>query len=194
VTVAVVKDDSVVYLKGFGTREAGTSQPVDGNTVFAIGSSSKAFTAAAVGMLVDEGRVEWDDRVTEHLPQFQLSDPYITREFTVRDLLTHRSGLERGEFIWYATDRNRDEILRRVRHLEPSWGFRSRYGYQNIMYLAAGEIIPAVTEQSWDDLVRERIFALLGMTRSSTSTLALRDQPNVATPHAEIDGQVRPIA
>ena len=192
VAVAVVKGDSMVYRKGFGTREAGTSQPVDGNTIFAIGSSSKAFTAAAVGMLVDEGKVEWDDRVIQHLPQFELSDPYITREFTVRDLLTHRSGLERGEFIWYAMDRDRDEILRRVRHLEPSWGFRSRYGYQNIMYLAAGQLIPAATGTSWDRFVEQHLFEPLGMSRSSTSVDSLSGLPNVASPHALVGG--KPVA
>lgn len=188
VAVAVVKNDSIVYLRGFGVREVGKAEPVDGNTVFAIGSSSKAFTAAAVGMLVDEGKVKWGDRATKYLPGFQLFDRYATRELTVRDLLTHRSGLERGEFSWYATENDRDEILRRVRHLEPSWGFRSRFGYQNIMYLAAGQVVPAVTGTSWDRFVEERIFAPLGMTRSSTSADSLRGLANVASPHALIDG------
>ena len=188
VAVAVIKDDSLVYLEGFGTREAGTEQAVDGNTVFAIGSSSKAFTAAALGMLVDEEKLEWDDPATEHLPELQLFDPYVTRELTVRDLLTHRSGLLRGEFSWYATDNDRAEVLRRVRFLEPAWSFRSRFGYQNIMYLAAGEVVPAVTGTSWDRFLEERLFEPLGMTRSSTSVDSLRGLENVASPHALVEG------
>jgi CubicO group peptidase (beta-lactamase class C family) len=192
--IAIVKDDAVVYARGFGVRELGGQDRVDENTVFAIGSASKAFTAAAVGMLVEEGKVAWDDAATRHLAGFQLFDPYATRELTVRDLLAHRSGLARGDQLWYATEFDRAEILRRVRYLEPSWSFRSQFGYQNLMYLAAGELVPAVHPgTSWDDFVRDRIFAPLGMRRSSTSTLALQGQPNVASPHARVDGRVRPI-
>lgn len=191
--VAIVKDDSIVYLEGFGTLEAGSARPVDGNTIFAIGSSSKAFTAAALGMLVDDGLLEWDDPATKHLPDLQLWDPHVTREITVRDLLTHRAGIARGEFIWYATDHDRDEILRRVRYLEPEWGFRSRFGYQNIMYLAAGQVVPTIAGGSWDDFVRARILAPLGMTRSSTTVRALDGVPNVASPHVLVDGEAVPV-
>ena len=191
--IAIVKDDSVVYAEGFGVRDLRTREPVNPNTLFAIGSASKAFTVAAVAMLVDEDEVEWDDPATEYLPDLQLFDSYASRELTVRDLLTHRSGLSRGDLLWYATDYDRDEILRRVRFLEPSWSFRSHFGYQNIMYLAAGQIIPDVTGESWDEFVDERIFTPLGMEASNTSTLALERMENVATPHAEIDDEVRPI-
>ncbi len=191
--IAVVKDDSVVYARGFGVRELGEPARVDERTLFAIGSSSKAFTAAAVAMLVDEDKVEWSDPATQHLPSFRLFDPYVTRELTVRDLLTHRSGLARGDLLWYGTDFDRDEILRRVRYLEPTWSFRSHFGYQNLMYLAAGQMLPRVTGKSWDEFVDERIFTPLGMNVSNTSTFELRGQPNVATPHAEIDDEVRPI-
>ncbi|MGH7720066.1 MAG: serine hydrolase, partial [Gemmatimonadaceae bacterium] len=177
----------------FGVREIGKEQRVDERTLFAIGSSSKAFTAAAVAMLVDEGKVKWDDPATKHLPNLQLFDPYVTRELTVRDLLTHRSGLVRGDQLWYGTDFDRDEILRRVRFLEPTWGFRSQFGYQNIMYLAAGETVESVSGKSWDAFVDERIFTPLGMSASSTSVLALKDAGNVASPHAEIDSVVRAI-
>lgn len=192
--IAVVKNDSMVYAEGFGVRELGEPAEVTPRTIFAIGSASKAFTAASVGMLVDTGKVEWSDPATEYLPGFQLYDPYVTRELTVRDLLTHRSGLLRGDLLWYASEYGRDEILRRVRHLEPTWSFRSHFGYQNIMYLAAGQILPHVTGESWDEFVDERIFTPLGMTVSNTSTLALPGLENVATPHAEIDDEVRPIA
>lgn len=194
VAVAVVKDDSVVHARGYGVRELGRPEPVDERTIFAIGSSSKAFTSAALAILVDEGRVAWDDPVTKHLPGFQLYDPYVTRELTVRDLLTHRSGLPRADRIWYATDFDREEVLRRVRFVRPSWSFRSTYGYQNIMFLAAGQIVEAVTGMTWDDFVAQRLFEPLGMRTSSTSIHVLRDLPNVATPHGRIDGTVRPIA
>lgn len=191
--IAVVRGDSVVYARGYGTRKLGSSEPVDANTAFAIGSASKAFTTAALGMLVDEDRMDWEDAVGEHLPGFQLHDPYATHDLTVRDLLTHRSGLSRGDAVWYATDFDRHEILERVRNLEPSWGFRSRFGYQNIMFLAAGQIVPSVTGLSWDDFIRDRIFTPLGMERSVTSTAALTGLSNVASPHGEVEGEVQPI-
>lgn len=191
--LAIVRADSVIHLRGYGVRELGSSATVDEETLFAIGSASKAFTAAALAMLVEEGAVAWDDPATEYLPGFQLFDPYATRELTVRDLLTHRSGLSRGDELWYATGFDREEILERVRFLEPSWGFRARFGYQNLMYLAAGQIVPAVTGDSWDTFVDERIFTPLGMERTVTSALPLDALRNVASPHTEVDGEMRPI-
>src|SRR5256885_6470179 len=132
--IAVIKDDSIVLMKGYGTRTMGKAEPVDEHTLFAIGSSSKAFTATLVAMLVDQGKMRWDDPATAYLPSLQLFDPYVSRELTLRDLLTHRSGLTRGDVMWYATDYDRDEILRRVRFLKPTWSVRSHFGYQNIMY------------------------------------------------------------
>ncbi|HET9984388.1 MAG TPA: serine hydrolase [Longimicrobiales bacterium] len=187
--VAIVKNDSVVFAKGFGVREVGKPEPVDAHTLFAIGSSSKAFTAAAVGMMVDEGKLKWDDPVTKYLPGFQLYDPYVTREMTVRDLLTHRSGLARGDLLWISGMYDRDEIIRRARYIKPSWGFRARFGYQNIMYLSAGQVVAHVAGKSWDDVVAERIFRPLGMTSSSTSIRALAGQADVATPHGLQDGK-----
>jgi CubicO group peptidase (beta-lactamase class C family) len=193
VAIAVVHGDSVVYARGYGVRELGRPDPVDAQTIFAIGSSTKAFTAALLAMLVDEGRIQWTDRATTHLPGFALHDPYATRELTVRDLLIHSSGLSRGDFVWYGTELDRDEIVRRVRHLEPSWGLRAQFGYQNIMYLAAGQLAARVTGRTWDELIRERIFAPLGMRASSTSITELRGVANLASPHAEQDGTVRPV-
>ncbi len=194
VAVAVIKDDAIVFMRGFGVREVGKDAPVDEHTVFAIASTSKAFTVAALGLLVDEERLRWDDRVTEHLIGFQLFDPWVTRELTVRDLLSHRSGLPRGDRLWYGSAFDRSEVLERVRLLEPASSFRSRYGYQNIMYTAAGEIVPAVTDTSWREFIRVRIFEPLGMHASSTSLDALADNGNVATPHGKIGGRVRPIS
>jgi CubicO group peptidase (beta-lactamase class C family) len=192
--IAVVKDDRIVFAKGYGVRELGGTAAVNEHTLFAIGSSSKAFTAATVAMLVDEGKIKWDDPVTKYLPAFQLFDPYSTREMTVRDLLTHRSGLERGDLIWYASPYDRNEVLRRVRFLKPAWSVRSRFGYQNIMFLAAGQIMPAVTGKEWDDVVRERIFVPLGMNESSTSIRKFAGIDNVASPHSKIDDKLTKVA
>jgi CubicO group peptidase (beta-lactamase class C family) len=188
--IAIVKGDKVVLAKGYGARKLGDPTPVNERTIFAIGSSSKAFTAAALAMLVDEGKIKWDDPVTKHLPGFELYDPYASQEMTVRDLLCHRSGLARGDLMWYGSDYSRNEIIRRTRHLKPSWSFRSQFGYQNLMYLAAGQIIPAVTGKSWDDFIKDRFFKPLGMAASSTSTNDLKSSDNVATPHGKIDEKV----
>ena len=192
--IAVVKDDKIVFAKGYGLREIGKAAPVDEHTIFAIGSSSKAFTAASIAMLADEGKLKWDDPVTQYLPGFQLYDPYVTRQMTVRDLLTHRIGLERGDQLWYATAYSREEILRRIRHLEPSSSVRSKFGYQNIMFLAAGQIIPSVAGKSWDDFVSERIFAPLGMKETGTTIRTLSKSNDVSTPHAKIDDKMQPVA
>jgi len=192
--IAVVKDDEVVFAKGYGVRTLGETTPVDAHTLFAIGSSSKAFTAACLAILADEGKLDLDDRATKHLPSLELHDPYATRELTVRDLLCHRCGLSRGDQLWYATSLDRDEVLRRLRHLEPSWSFRSRFGYQNIMYLAAGQIVPQLTGLSWDDFVKQRFFLPLGMKSACTSVTQLDARDNVATPHVKLDDKVEVVA
>src|SRR5687767_11942447 len=142
--LAVIRNDSVIYVRGYGVRELGASGDVDGHTLFAIASTTKAMTVAALGMLVDERKLRWDDPVSRHMPQFQLSDPFITRELTVRDLLTHRSGLARNDNLWIAAPFDRQEVLRRARFLPVSNSFRSTYGYSNIMYIAAGEVVAAI--------------------------------------------------
>jgi len=194
IAVAVVKDDTIVYLKGFGIREIGESDPVDEHTVFSIASTSKAFTAAALGMLVDDGRLRWDDRVTDHLIGFEVADPWVTRELTVRDLLSHRSGLPRGDRLWYGSLLEREEVLERVRLLQPASSFRSRYGYQNIMFTAAGEVVPAVTDTSWGDFLEARIFGPLGMRSTSTTLAEVEAHDNVATPHGKPGRDLTAIA
>jgi CubicO group peptidase (beta-lactamase class C family) len=191
--IAIVKNDAVVLAKGYGVRRVDDTAPVTARTLFGIGSATKAFTAASLAMLVDEGKITWDDAATKHLPGFQLYDAYVTRELTVRDLLSHRSGLQRSDLLWYGSMFGREEILRRVRYLKPTRSFRSTFGYQNIMYLAAGQIIPAVTGKSWDDFVRERIFIPLGMTASHTSVPTLPSADDVAMPHAWIDRRMKTI-
>jgi len=193
IAIAIVKDDKVVLAKGYGVRKFGDATPVNERTLFAIGSSSKAFTAASIAMLVDEGKLKWDDPVTKYLPEFELYDPYVTREMTVRDLLTHRSGLDRAEFIWLGTPFGRDEILRRIRYVKPSTSFRSTFGYQNIMYLAAGQVVARVSGKSWDQFIRDRIFSPLGMATTSTSIKAFTGVTNVASPHSKIEDTVRAV-
>lgn len=191
--VAVVKDGEVVFAKGYGVRELGSGTPVDAETVFAIGSASKAFTAAALAMLVDEGKLKWDDLASKYLPDLRLFDPYVTANLTVRDLVTHRSGLARTDFLWYGQSHARQEILKRVRHIEPASSFRSAFGYQNVLYLAAGEIIPAVTGLSFDEFIHDRFFKPLGMPSSNTSTNDLKSVENQATPHIKVGDTVKVI-
>jgi CubicO group peptidase (beta-lactamase class C family) len=191
--LAVVHGDTVVYARGYGVRQVGDTARVDTHTLFAIGSNTKAFTTAALGMLVDEGKLQWDDPVTKYLPWFQLKDPWETRELEVRDLLTHRTGLINADFVWYGTDLTRDQILHRLRLVPRSSSFRSQFLYQNVMFLAAGQLIPAITGQSWDAFVRDSIFQPLGMRESDTSVDSLAAQSDVASPHALLDGKVTPI-
>jgi CubicO group peptidase (beta-lactamase class C family) len=195
-SIAIVKNDKMVFAKGYGVRKAGEPTPVDTKTIFGIASCSKAFTAASLAMLVDEGKVKWDDPVTTYLPGFELYDPYVTRQIMVRDLLCHRSGLPAfgGDLIWWGSTRTREETLERVQYVKPASSFRSRYAYQNIMFIAAGQIIPSVTGKSWDDFVKERVFGPLGMVSSSTSSRALQGVEDIATPHMRIDGKTQPIA
>lgn len=194
VAIAIVKDDKIVMAKGYGVKKLGDPAPVDERTVFAIGSSSKAFTAAALALLVDDGKLKWNDPATKYLPGFETYDPYVTRELSVRDLLTHRSGLERGDFLWYGTENDRDEILRRARFIKPSWSLRSNFGYQNLMFLAAGQVVDKVTGKTWDEFIAQRIFTPLGMTSSSTSIRAFKNGDNVAAPHAKFEDKIEPIA
>ncbi|MCC6927654.1 MAG: serine hydrolase [Gemmatimonadaceae bacterium] len=191
--MAIVRNDSVIYARGYGVREVGRPEAVDDKTVFAIGSSSKAFTSAAVAMLVDEKKVVLDASPGTYFPGFQLYDPYASRELTVRDLLSHRSGLARGELAWYGSGFDRDEIVRRVRYLKPSWSFRAQFGYQNIMYITAGQVVAKVSGRSWDDFIRERIFTPLHMTASSSSIKGLESVTDLAQPHAELNDTVRKV-
>ena len=191
--IAVIRHDSVVLARGYGVRTLGRPDPVGPGTLFAIGSASKAFTGMAVAMQVDHGAVKWDDPAAKHLPGLQLYDPYVTRELTVRDLLTHRSGLAASDVIAYAEGMTRDSILQRVRYVKPTWSFRSHFGYQNLMYLAAGQLTARLAGTTWDEVIRQRIFTPLGMSSSNTSVTALDGRPDVASPHGEVDDTIRPI-
>ena len=192
--IAVVKDDKVVFAKGYGVRKLGDAAPVDENTVFAIGSLTKAFTAAAAGMLVDEGKLHWDDRVIDYLPDFRLYDPWVTREIRLRDLLCHRSGLpsQGGDLMAFGSVYGRDDLLRRVRFLHPASSFRSAYAYQNLMFVAAGQLVAAAAGMSWDTFVAKRIFAPLGMNSTSTSVSKLASAGDIAMPHIYVESESRP--
>ncbi|MEO8595202.1 MAG: serine hydrolase [Candidatus Solibacter sp.] len=197
IAVAVVKDGKVVLAKGYGVKKQGEAAPVTAQSVFRIASNTKAFTTAALAMLVDEGKLRWDDPVTQHMPAFQMWDPYVTREFTVRDLLTHRSGLGlgAGDLMFFPPgDLGRDEIIRRLRFIKPATSFRSAYAYDNLLYIVAGQLIPAITGKTWDAFVRERIFTPLGMTHTSTSMDALMKGKDVATPHNGLSGKLEALA
>jgi len=193
--VAIVKDGKTVFARGYGVKQLGGRERVDTDTVFAIASNTKAFTAAAVAILVDEHKLEWHDRVAEILPYFQLYDPWVTRDIRVEDLLCHRVGLRTfsGDLLWYGTSYSREEILRRARYLKPEYPFRDGYGYSNLMVLAAGEVVAKKAGMSWDEFVRERLFMPLGMRRTTTTVRNLAALGNYATPHASFESPVASI-
>ncbi len=193
--VAIVKDGKVVFSKGYGLKEIGKSDAPDENTLFAIASNSKAFTTAAIALLVQEGKMGWDDKVRDYLPYFELYDPFVSEEATIRDLLSHRVGLRTfsGDLIWYRSTLSAEEIIRRVKYLPRAYDFRSGYGYSNVMFITAGEVIRKVTGKEWGRVIKERFFDPLGMTRSISTTKDLARMGNAATPHGLIDGKHRPI-
>ena len=197
VAVAIVKDGKVVLARGYGVRRLGDPTPVDAQTQFGIASNTKIFTATALAILVEEGKVEWDAPVIRYLPWFAMYDPFVTRELTVRDLLVHRSGLGlgAGDLLWWPPSTyDRKEIARRLRYITPATSFRSAYAYDNVLYLVAGEVIEAVSGQTWEEFVRTRILARVGMTHSDVAHSAAGRPGNVATPHAEVNDTVRPVA
>lgn len=191
--LAVVKDGKVILARGYGVRELGQPGKVDANTLFTIASNSKAFTAAALGTLVTAGKLQWDDPVTQFLPRFELSDPWVTRQITVRDLITHRSGYCDPIFMWFTAGFDRDQIIQHLRYAKPAYSFRSRFCYNNAMYLVASQVIPAITGQSWDEYVRTHLFVPLDMSHTDTSIEAMNADPDAAAPHALVDGKVSVI-
>lgn len=188
--IAIVRDDSVIFARGYGVREHGRDAPVDEHTLFAIASTSKAFTVAALGMLVDEGVLDWDDPVRKHLPGFELQDPYVTRHVTIRDLLTHRVGVAREDNVWIAGPFDRSDLVRRVRYLEQAREFRAGYGYNNLMYVVAGEVVAAAADTSWDAFVETRLFKPLGMTRTTSRFDVVQTRDNVSSSHIRSGGQI----
>jgi CubicO group peptidase (beta-lactamase class C family) len=191
--VAVVKDDSMVFARGYGVRAVGTRDAVDTHTLFALGSTTKAFTALATALMVDAGKLRWDDPVATYVPGFVLRDPYVTHELTVRDLLTHELGFADPEYLWYGNDQTLADMIRRLRYLPPQTSFRSRFAYNNIGYAAAGLIAGRVNRSSWDDLVRTRILGPLGMTETVLQGPELRGKVDVTRPHAYVGDTLRAL-
>ena len=191
--IAVVKDDSVVFAKGYGVRTVGTNDRVDTHTLFANASTTKAFTSMAIEMLADSSKVRLDAPVTTYLPWFQLYDPWVTRQVTVRDLLTHRTGLPEADFLWYGTSLDLAEIVRRLRYVKPETSLRTHFRYQNDTYATAGLIEEQVAHEPWGTFDKQRIFDPLGMHETYTSTAAAGAQSNVASPHYLVDDTVRAI-
>jgi CubicO group peptidase (beta-lactamase class C family) len=191
--LAVVKDGKVIYASGYGVRRMGDSTRVDTHTLFQIASNSKAFTDGLLAQLVDSGRLSWDDPVQKYLPWFELSDAWVTREFTIRDLITHRSGLGlgAGDLVWWHSDYSAEDVVRHLRAAKPVTSFRSGYAYDNVLYIAAGLVIEAVTGKSWSQAVKERIFTPLGMNEATTDIgIFTRAGSDAATPHGWQNGAV----
>jgi CubicO group peptidase (beta-lactamase class C family) len=198
IAVAVIKDGKIIHSKGYGVRSLHTGLPVDENTLFGIASNSKAFTAFALGILVDEGKISWDDKVRRWLPEFKLYSPYVTEEFTIRDLLTHRSGLGLGAgdlmFFPDSSDFELKDILYNLQFLKQASGFRTKFDYDNNMYIVAGEVLKRASGMSWDDFVETRVMLPLGMNKSACSFDRLKDKSDLIDAHAEVEGKVQVIA
>ena len=196
IAIAVVQDGKVVATQGFGVRKLGAPERVDAKTLFEVASNSKAFTAAALAMLVDEGKLAWDDPVTKHLPDFQMYDAYVTHEMTVRDLLTHRSGLGlgAGDLLWWPTTNfSTDEIIHKLRYIRPATSFRNSYAYDNLLYIVAGKIIAAKSGKTWGETIRERILAPVGMAATTTSLAENAGNPDVANAHSKISDRIAAV-
>jgi CubicO group peptidase (beta-lactamase class C family) len=192
-SIAIVRGDSTIVARGYGVRRAGEPARVDPETIFAIGSNSKAFTTAALALLVEEGKLAWGDPVIRHLPWFQLADPWITRNLDLRDLVSHRSGVARHDALWYATSRSTEDVVRQLRFVETEVPFRTGWLYNNALYLTSGLIIERLSGKPWDQFVTERIFRPLRMTRASTTIRGLEGAANVARPHMMLDGKVEAV-
>lgn len=188
-SIAVVKDGEVVLAKGYGTLAVNSKKSVDEHTLFAIASNTKAFIASALGQLVARGSLRWDDKVIDYLPYFELYDPYATQDATIADLLCHRLGLGTfsGDLIWYKSDLSSEEIIQTARHVPQAYGFRDGYGYSNLMYIAAGEVIKKVTGKPWNEFLADSFFEPLEMDRTITSTHLLNDKGNYAFPHKPME-------
>ncbi|MFD2934512.1 serine hydrolase [Spirosoma flavum] len=198
IAVAVVKDGQVIHAKGYGVRSLKTGEKVDENTLFGIASNSKAFTAAALGILIDEGKLTWDAKVIDYIPEFRMYNAYVTDEFTIRDLLTHRSGLGlgAGDLMFWPDSSNFTikDVIHNLRYLKPVSGFRTKYDYDNLLYMVAGEVIERVSGKSWEAFVEDRLMKPLQMNRSAGTYGRLTDKINVIDAHAPVNGKVQVIS
>ncbi len=189
--IAIVTKDSIIFSKGYGVKDITTKEPADANSLFAVASNTKAFTASAIGLLIDQGKLTWDDKVVDHLPWFKMYDPYVTANMTIRDLLSHRSGLVTfsGDLLWYGTTHTAEEVIRRAQYLKPAYGFRTTFGYSNITYLTAGKIIEKVTGETWDAFIKKSFLQPLGMNSTLTSVSEFTRKTNLTQPHTTDEGK-----
>ncbi|MDH1884004.1 serine hydrolase [Empedobacter falsenii] len=196
-SVAVIKDGTIVHSKGYGVKSLKTGEKVKSNTNFGIASNSKAFTAAALAILVDEGKIKWDDKVITHIPEFKMYNDYVTKEFTIRDLLTHRSGLGlgAGDLMVWPDGHNftPKDIISNIQFLKPVSDFRVKYDYDNLLYIIAGVVIERVSGQSWTDFVTKRLLEPIGMTNTAANWHLVKDKKNAIDPHVPIDGKLQVI-
>ncbi len=197
ISVAVLKDGKLIHAKGYGVRSIKTNLKADENTLFGVASNTKAMTAALLGMLVDEKKVTWDTKVTDVIPEFKMHDPYVTAEFTIRDLLTHRSGLGLGAgdlMIWPDSSTvTKSQLIHNLRYLKPVSSFRTKYDYDNLLYIVAGEVIARVSGMSYDEFLESRIFKPLNMSKTAASWYRLKDKSNVIDGHAPYEGKLLPV-
>ncbi|MGY4395332.1 CubicO group peptidase (beta-lactamase class C family) [Sphingomonas sp. UYAg733] len=196
IAIAIVENDSPAWTQGFGVKELGKAGLVDADTLFLTGSTGKAFTSAALAILVDRGRIAWDDKVIDHMPWFQMYDPWVTREMTIRDLLVHRSGLGlgAGDLMFVPrSDRTRKASVEALRYIKPATSFRSGYAYDNLLYMAAGQLIEEVSGKTWETFVADEILAPAGMKHTTTTNAARFRNPDRAQPHTRIGGAIRGV-
>ncbi len=182
--IAIVRNDSVIYVKGYGVKKLGTTDKVDENTLFEIGSTTKTFTSALVGIMQTDGKLRFDDKISQYLPDFRMYDPYANAEVTLRDALSHRTGLARGELMWLGSGLTRAEIIHHLRFQPPATSFRSAYAYNNPMIVVAGEAAAKAGGSTWENLIQQRIMTPLGMTHSFPVVKDFSRVSDVATPHA----------
>lgn len=197
IAVAVIKDGKVIHIKGYGVRSIKNNLKVDENTLFGVASNTKAMTAAALGMLVDEKKITWDTKVTDVIPDFKMYDPFVTNEFTIRDLLTHRSGLGLGAgdlMIWPDSSTvTKNQLIHNLRYLKPVSSFRTKYDYDNLLYIVAGDIVARVSGMTYEDFIETRIFKPLNMSKTAASWYRLKDKSNVIDGHAPYEGKLLPV-
>lgn len=193
--IGIVRNDSLIFAKGYGLTNIKKKKRVNAQTIFPIASNTKAFTAAAIAILVDQKKINWDTKVISILPYFQMYNEYVTEHFTIADLLSHHSGLVTfsGDLLWYGTNYSREEVVKKLYMLKPQSEFRTSFGYSNILYIAAGEVIAKVSGQSYDDFLKTHFFQPLGMNSTYTSINDLKELENVCTPHNKVNDDVFPI-
>ena len=194
ISVGIVKDNQIIYSRGHGVRSLENNKPMNPNTLVGVASNSKGFTCFALAMMVDAGTLNWDDKVRKHIPEFQMPDPWVTENFTVRDLVTHRSGLSLGAgdlmFFPEGSDFDVDDVIANMKHLKPESSFRSRFRYNNNMYIIAGEVLKRVSGMSWEEFIENKIMKPVGMTNSKASYNRVTDKSNIIDAHTRTEGEV----